>query len=194
MPSSARPERDRRHLAGAGGLGSFVRIGLPPRSFAIVTELSGVPGELVSPDGSLAWRGRSTAWGATQSHRSATAYTPLRYPGQYFDPETGLHYNVNRYYDPDLGRYTTPDPLGLAPAINHYAYVPNPLTLADPLGLAGCDADPTWGGRVKWTLDEHGRPYEMNAVLTRDMLDEGTHANPSIHPPGSIGASVWTYR
>ncbi|MEU6774795.1 RHS repeat-associated core domain-containing protein [Streptomyces sp. NPDC046759] len=159
------------------------------RFFAIVTELSGAPAELVAPDGSLAWRGRSTAWGATQSHRSATAYTPLRYPGQYFDPESGLHYNVNRYYDPDLGRYATPDPLGLAPAINHYAYVPNPLTLTDPLGLAGCDADPTWGGRVNWTLDEHGRPYEMNSVLTRDMLDEGTEANPSIRPPGFLGGA-----
>ncbi|MGW2517570.1 RHS repeat-associated core domain-containing protein [Streptomyces sp. NPDC001617] len=64
---------------------------------------------------------------------------PLRYPGQYVDAETGLHYN-NRYYDPDLGRYTTPDPLGLAPAVNHYTYVPNPFT------LAGCTADPTWAG------------------------------------------------
>ncbi|WP_031479179.1 RHS repeat-associated core domain-containing protein [Streptomyces bicolor] len=157
------------------------------RFFAIVSDLTGTPSELIAPDGTIAWRGRSTAWGATQSHRAATAYTPLRYPGQYFDPETGLHYNFNRYYDPDLGRYTTPDPLGLAPAVNHYAYVPNPFILADPLGLAGCENDPTWGGRVKWTSDEHGRPYEMNAVLTRDMLDEGTSANQSIHPPGFLG-------
>ncbi|MDQ0946052.1 RHS repeat-associated protein [Streptomyces sp. V1I1] len=128
-----------------------------------------------------------TAWGITQWNRDSTAYTPLRYPGQYFDPETGLHYNVNRYYDPDLGRYITPDPLGLAPAINHYAYVPNPFTLADPLGLAGCDADPTWGRRVTFTRDEHGRPYEMNAIITRDMLDEGTHARNSLEPPGFLG-------
>ncbi|MDQ0946064.1 RHS repeat-associated core domain-containing protein [Streptomyces sp. V1I1] len=157
------------------------------RFFAIVTDLSGSPSELVDPDGALAWRARSTAWGITQWNRDSTAYTPLRYPGQYFDPETGLHYNVNRYYDPDLGRYITPDPLGLAPAINHYAYVPNPFTLADPLGLAGCDADPTWGRRVTFTRDEHGRPYEMNAIITRDMLDEGTHARNSLEPPGFLG-------
>nr|WP_276311269.1 RHS repeat-associated core domain-containing protein [Streptomyces scopuliridis] len=156
------------------------------RFFAIVTDLSGSPSELVAGDGSLAWRARSTAWGATQWNRDSTAYTPLRYPGQYFDPETGLHYNVNRYYDPDLGRYITPDPLGLAPAVNHYAYVPNPFTLADPLGLAGCEADPTWGGRVTFTQDEHGRPYEMNATITRDMLDEGTDARNSLKPPGFI--------
>jgi RHS repeat-associated protein len=157
------------------------------RFFAIVTDLAGAPTDLVAPDGTVAWHSRSTAWGATQSHRDATAYTPLRYPGQYFDPETGLHYNLNRYYDPDLGRYTTPDPLGLAPAVNHYTYVPNPFTLADPLGLAGCTADPTWGGRVTFTRDEHGRPYEMNAIITRDMLDEGTHARNSLEPPGFLG-------
>jgi RHS repeat-associated protein len=157
------------------------------RFFAIATDLSGAPSDLIAPDGTFAWHGRSTAWGATQSHRAATAYTPLRYPGQYFDPETGLHYNLNRYYDPELGRYTTPDPLGLAPSVNHYTYVPNPFTLADPLGLAGCTADPTWGGRVTFTRDEHGRPYEMNAIITRDMLDEGTKANDSLHPPGFMG-------
>ncbi|SFL68263.1 RHS repeat-associated core domain-containing protein [Streptomyces pini] len=157
------------------------------RFFAIVAHLDGSPSELIDPDGDIAWRTRSTTWGATQWNRDATAYTPLRYPGQYYDPETGLHYNLNRYYDPALGRYITPDPLGLAPAINHYAYVPNPFTLADPLGLAGCEADPTWGGRVTFTRDQHGRPYEMNATVTRDMLDEGTDARQSLRPPGFLG-------
>ncbi|WP_262386960.1 RHS repeat-associated core domain-containing protein [Streptomyces sp. TRM49041] len=157
------------------------------RFFAIVADLSGSPSELIAPDGQIAWRSRTTAWGDTQWNRDSTAYTPLRYPGQTFDPETGLHYNVNRYYDPGLGRYLTPDPLGLAPSINHYAYVPNPFTQADPLGLAGCDPDPTWGGRVKFTRDAHGRPYEMNAIITRDMLDEGTEANKSLRPPGFLG-------
>ncbi|MDI3388746.1 RHS repeat-associated core domain-containing protein [Streptomyces sp. B-S-A8] len=156
------------------------------RFFAIVSDLSGAPSNLISPDGTTAWRGRNTVWGAMQSHRDSTAYTPLRYPGQYFDPETGLHYNFNRYYDPDLGRYTSPDPLGLAPAVNHYSYVPNPFTLADPLGLAGCEDDPTWGGRVVFVRDEHGRPYEMHATITRDMLDEGTDADKNLRPPGFV--------
>ncbi|MER8002751.1 DUF6531 domain-containing protein [Streptomyces sp. NPDC095613] len=159
------------------------------RFFAILADLTGSPHALVSPDGDIAWHARSTAWGATQWGRGASAYTPLRQPGQYFDPETRLHYNVNRYYDPDLGRYLTPDPLGLAPAVNHYAYVPNPFTQSDPLGLAGCEADPTWGGRVTFTRDAHGRPYEMNAVITRDMLDEGTEARDSLRPPGFLGGN-----
>ncbi|MGW8768677.1 RHS repeat-associated core domain-containing protein [Streptomyces sp. NPDC055815] len=154
---------------------------------AIIADLTGSPSDLLTPDGVTAWQARTTAWGVTQWNRDAAAYTPLRQPGQYFDPETGLHYNVNRYYDPHQGRYLTPDPLGLAPAINHYTYVPNPFTLSDPLGLAGCSADPTWGGRVTFTRDAHGRPFEMNAIITRDMLDEGTDANRSLRPPGFLG-------
>ncbi|MCG8711130.1 hypothetical protein JHU04_004521, partial [Brenneria sp. 4F2] len=47
----------------------------------------------------------------------------------------GLHYNLFRYYDPDCGRFTQPDPIGLAGGLNNYAYAPNPLTWIDPLGL-----------------------------------------------------------
>ncbi|MGW1606719.1 polymorphic toxin type 28 domain-containing protein, partial [Streptomyces eurythermus] len=63
-------------------------------------------------------------------------YTPLRFPGQYYDPETGLHYNYFRHYDPETARYLTPDPLGLTPAPNPVTYVRNPCGWADPLGLA----------------------------------------------------------
>ncbi|MFG3480115.1 RHS repeat-associated core domain-containing protein [Streptomyces sp. NPDC047980] len=156
------------------------------RFFAIVNDLSGSPQYMIAPDGSVAWRARSTTWGATQWNRGADAYTPLRYPGQYFDPESGLHYNVHRYYDPETGRYISPDPLGLAPAANHYAYVPNPFIMADPLGLAGCSPDHTWGGKVVFVRDEHGRPYEMHATITRDMLNEGTDANKRLKPPGFL--------
>ncbi|MGP2438631.1 putative T7SS-secreted protein [Streptomyces sp. JW3] len=107
------------------------------RFFAIITDLIGTPTELVTPDGDLAWRTRSTLWGTTAVARGATAHTPLRHPGQYADPETGLHYNLHRHYDPATARYTSPDPLGLAAGPNHVAWVSNPWTWADPLGLAG---------------------------------------------------------
>ncbi|MDG9704423.1 DUF6531 domain-containing protein [Streptomyces sp. DH37] len=106
------------------------------RFFAIVTDLVGTPTELVDETGAIAWHTRTTLWGTTTWNRDATAYTPLRFPGQYADPETGLHYNHFRHYDPDTGRYATPDPLGLAPAPNPVAYVHNPHTWTDPLGLA----------------------------------------------------------
>ncbi|MFF5369088.1 DUF6531 domain-containing protein [Streptomyces sp. NPDC013187] len=106
------------------------------RFFAIVTDLVGTPTELVSSDGEVAWHTRSTLWGNTAWNRDAPAYTPLRFPGQYHDPETGFHYNHHRHYDPETARYTSPDPLGLLPAPNPVAYVRNPHTWSDPLGLA----------------------------------------------------------
>ncbi|MFJ6405457.1 putative T7SS-secreted protein [Streptomyces hydrogenans] len=106
------------------------------RFFAIATDLVGTPTELVDESGAIAWHARSTLWGTTAWARSGTAYTPLRFPGQYYDPETGLHYNLFRHYDPETGRYTSPDPLGLGPAPNPVAYVHNPYTICDPLGLS----------------------------------------------------------
>ncbi|AUH39869.1 RHS repeat-associated core domain-containing protein [Streptomyces sp. CMB-StM0423] len=108
------------------------------RFFAIVTDLVGTPTELVDPDGGIAWRTRRTVWGCTAWSADATACTPLRFPGQYFDAESALHYNVHRYYDPETARYATPDPLGLTPAPNPGTYVRNPFTWSDPLGLSPC--------------------------------------------------------
>ncbi|MEU2560082.1 putative T7SS-secreted protein [Streptomyces longispororuber] len=108
------------------------------RFFAIVTDLVGTPSELVDERGEIAWRTRSTLWGTTAWTADSTTYTPLRFPGQYFDPETGLHYNYFRHYDPECGRYLTSDPLGLAPAPNPVTYVQNPHTWTDVLGLSPC--------------------------------------------------------
>ena len=64
-----------------------------------------------------------------------TVPQPLRLPGQYFDEESGLHYNRYRYYDPHCARYISQDPIGLAGGENAYSYVANPISRIDPLGL-----------------------------------------------------------
>jgi RHS repeat-associated protein len=106
------------------------------RFFAIITDLVGAPTHLINPDGTTAWEARTTLWGKATESRRGTTSTPLRFPGQYYDSETKLHYNHHRYYDPATARYLTPDPLGLAPAPNPYAYVDNPQVWIDPFGLS----------------------------------------------------------
>lgn len=122
------------------------------RFFAIVTDLIGTPSELVDEQGEIAWRTRSTLWGATTWNTDARAYTPLRFPGQYFDPETGLHYNCYRYYESESARYLANDPMGLEPAPNPVSYVENPHTWTDPLGLSPCPTRIPDGG---WDLRGH---------------------------------------
>jgi RHS repeat-associated protein len=106
------------------------------RFFAVVTDIVGSPSELVDEQGRIAWRTRRSLWGTTAWSANGSTYTPLRFPGQYFDTESGLHYNLFRYYEPEVGRYLTPDPLGLGPGPNPLTYVKNPLRWIDPLGLS----------------------------------------------------------
>lgn len=71
------------------------------------------------------------------TQQTALAHQPLCYAGQYADSETGLNYNLFRYYDPQVGRFTVQDPIGLLRGWNLYQYAPNPLGWIDPWGLTG---------------------------------------------------------
>ncbi|QRP48665.1 RHS repeat-associated core domain-containing protein [Amycolatopsis sp. FDAARGOS 1241] len=124
-PDSTRPVTQTEHL------------GTGVRFFSFVTDQIGTPVDMIDAHGVVAWHGTTSLWGRVKPSRPGTVSTPLRFPGQYADDETGFHYNVFRYYDPGTGRYLSQDPLGLSPAPNPIAYVPNPLSEADPLGL-GC--------------------------------------------------------
>ncbi|MCP2362868.1 RHS repeat-associated protein [Nonomuraea thailandensis] len=112
------------------------------RFYAIVTDLIGSPAELVDPAGRVAWRSRNSLWGASTGPISAGADCPLRFPGQYADEESGLHYNLFRHYDPQTGAYLSTDPLGLGGGLVPHGYVLNPARWADPLGLSPYDPVP----------------------------------------------------
>jgi RHS repeat-associated protein len=100
----------------------------------------GTPQELTDHEGKVAWSAQYKAWGQAKAAISEAAYkagirNPIRFQGQYFDDETGLHYNRYRYYDPNGARYLTADPIGLLGGLNAYHYAPNPTGWIDPLGL-----------------------------------------------------------
>ncbi|WP_419710023.1 RHS repeat-associated core domain-containing protein [Pseudomonas sp. NFX224] len=100
----------------------------------------GTPQELTDYGGEIVWSAKYTAYGKVSqiTHGGGEQLEqPLRFQGQYFDTESGLHYNRHRYYHPDTGRYLTPDPIKLAGGLNQYRYTPNPTGWVDPLGLSG---------------------------------------------------------
>ena len=124
------------------------------RLYAIHTDHLGTPRRLTQADGQAAWQWAYTPYGdetptlgakrftneTTNPTTGSTNIAPvrfnLRYPGQYFDEESGLHYNYFRSYDPRTGRYTQTDPIGLEGGWNRFAYVDgNPLNRFDPDGL-----------------------------------------------------------
>ncbi|WP_370389918.1 RHS repeat domain-containing protein [Snodgrassella alvi] len=100
------------------------------------TDVNGAPEELTDEEGHIVWACSYQLWGKPiQEIEHSQIQQNLRYQGQYLDRETGLHYNTFRYYDPDIGRFTQPDPIGLLGGFNLYQYAPNGLTWIDPWGL-----------------------------------------------------------
>ncbi|MFD4479661.1 RHS repeat-associated core domain-containing protein [Streptomyces sp. NPDC058471] len=170
------------------------------RFYAIVTDLVGTPTELLDEQGDIAWRSRTTLWGTTVWNRGATAYTPLRFPGQYYDPETGLHYNYFRHYDPETARYLSSDPIGLAGGFAPHSYVPNPFTWIDPLGLSLLDvskngvkivvheydvdkpahAHVTGGGGREVRIGPNGKPLHNQPELSSKQRQAVEHFKPQI--------------
>ncbi|PIT39734.1 RHS repeat domain-containing protein [Snodgrassella alvi] len=110
------------------------------------TDVNGAPEELTDEAGHIVWACSYQLWGKPiQEIEHSQIQQNLRYQGQYLDRETGLHYNTFRYYDPDIGRFTQPDPIGLLGGFNLYQYAPNGLTWIDPWGFTcGNLKQPEW--------------------------------------------------
>ena len=95
----------------------------------------GTPESITNEEQQTVWRASYNAFGKADV-TIESIINNLRFPGQYYDQESGLHYNYFRDYDPELGRYIQSDPIGLAGGINTYGYVGgNPILYIDPLGL-----------------------------------------------------------
>ncbi|WNF56199.1 RHS repeat-associated core domain-containing protein [Pseudomonas sp. SG20052] len=147
----------------------------------------GTPQELTDFGGEIVWSAKYNAYGKVTRQTfggGEQLEQPLRFQGQYFDAESGLHYNRHRYYDPEVGRYLTPDPVKLAGGLNQYQYTPNPTGWVDPLGLSGncpqsgktgCGApDDTAGVRV-----DEGEPAlpKLTGDQRRARIDDLAEAN-----------------
>jgi RHS repeat-associated protein len=144
----------------------------------------GTPIAATDERGRVAWRGDWDAFGGLARAQGGFVQ-PLRLDGQYFDPETRLHDNVLRTYDPDAGRYLEPDPLGLAAGLDPFAYVDgNPLVATDPLGLILFAFDGTGNGatalngedvsNVRKFFEQYEDPAKWYmAGVGRDDLDSG---------------------
>ncbi|WP_327324070.1 polymorphic toxin type 17 domain-containing protein [Streptomyces sp. NBC_01210] len=132
------------------------------RFHAVVADTVGTPTELVSMEGDVTWQRRTTLWGTrfpAGTDAASSVDCPLRFPGQYHDLESGLNYNYFRYYDSEIARYVSPDPLGLDPAPDPYAYVGAPLTWVDPLGLKCEEPVPKPRTGVKGLLKDAQLPH-----------------------------------
>jgi RHS repeat-associated protein len=96
--------------------------------YTYLNDRLGTPQMMADDNNVIVWEGIYKPFGETDVNQNSTVTNNFRFPGQYFDEETGLHHNYYRYYDPVIGRYLRTDPIGLGVGINPYGYtVNNPI-------------------------------------------------------------------
>ncbi|WDU48618.1 RHS domain-containing protein [Taylorella equigenitalis] len=118
---------------GSGGAGSS-----SPAIYHYVNDQIGTPQILMNAEQEVVWEAQAKAWGDTIISAPVSddgVINNHRFQGQYFDAESELHYNTFRYYDPEIGRFISLDPIGLWGGLNNYQYAPNPVEWVDPWGL-----------------------------------------------------------
>jgi RHS repeat-associated protein len=170
--------------------GSFVPLAkvLESSIFPIITDHLGTPREMLNSTGKLVWRASHTAWGQMEpTHQVEPEYDcPIRFLGQWFDEESGLHYNRFRFYDPAFGRFVSPDPIGVAGGENLYQYVTNPIGLIDPLGLTASGCTDPGSNEGEATKDEPPKYYIENGVRRAVAAREAglTDIPATIYQPG----------
>ena len=151
----------------------------------------GTPEMLTDANQNIVWQASYTPFGKATVTNEAIVNN-VRFPGQYYDVESGLHYNYFRDYDPEIGRYIQSDPIGLAGGINTYGYVGNnPVNFMDPDGKIRRRAYHYWArlwkepGRVARDLERTMFPPPVTRVNPAD-IDPSNDPIASELPPGII--------
>ena len=135
----------------------------------------GTPQMLTATNGSVVWNATYGSFGEA-SVEVGTLTNNLRFAGQFFDQETGLHYNYHRYYDPDIGRYLSLDPIGFEGGINLFAYVQNdPVNFVDPEGKFAIFTGLRIIGSAMWQVVNPIFAKKTDKNSTQQWMDEGTY-------------------
>ncbi|CAI8880618.1 Rhs family protein [Pseudomonas sp. IT-P74] len=138
MLREERPGQSSLYLYEPGSYAPLARVdqaeGEAQKLYYFHTDQIGTPLEMTDREGQIVWQATYKAWGAVEKLAVNDVEQNLRFQGQYFDDETGLHYNTFRYYDPEVGRFVTQDPIGLFGGYNLYSYAPNTTAWTDPWG------------------------------------------------------------
>jgi RHS repeat-associated protein len=138
--------------------------------FAIVTDHLGTPSAMFDGAGREVWGAHIDAYGDLRNLRGERQACPFRWPGQYEDEESGLYYARFRYYDSRSATFVSVDPIRLWGGLRPFAYVSDPLTFIDPLGLAA-----TYCGKSKRWRDEKGRfrsrPNDPSELVRNGHID-----------------------
>jgi len=107
-----------------------------PKVYAYQNDPNGAPIRLCDAEGNTVWEAHYAVTGRMDYYGERTVQQALRLQGQYFDEESGLHYNRHRYYDPLNGKFISLDPIGLDGGLNPYEFASDVFGWIDPLGLS----------------------------------------------------------
>lgn len=143
------------------------------RRYYIFTNQIGCPVLITDDSQQVVWRATVEAYGNANIDPNSRIAFYLRFPGHYFDEETGLHYNRHRYYSPELGRYLQSDPIDIEGGINVYAYTNCPLAEVDLEGRA-CPYGPLTEKQAKELEEKKQQAKAFAEELRALMMDEET--------------------